>query len=372
MNTNINLKDKINLVLNHLIGLENQSFDDDVNPLEGFFARDFGIKPWDWPQGVALYSMNYFQELKCEDIYDEFFNNWIVDNIESGLPSANINTTAPYLMLISLAPRTNNTEYLKMCEERAEFLMNELPKTQEGGFQHTTSGSYDKNDVILNEEQLWADTFFMSILFLAKAGKVFKRTDWSEEAIYQILIHLKYLQDPRTGLLNHGWSFERMDNFGAIKWCRGNCWFTFGILQILDELEGVISESTKRFVLNAFIAQVKTIASIVGENGLWHTVLLNADSYEESSGSAGFIAGIFQGIRKGILSKEYLPLAETSLLALINNIKDNGEVANVSAGTAMGMDELHYNNIITAPMPYGQSLTAIALIEANAYYQSVL
>lgn len=46
------------------------------------------------------------------------------------------------------------------------WLIKELPKTKEGGFQHVTSGIGDRNAVIFNESELWIDTIFMSGLFL--------------------------------------------------------------------------------------------------------------------------------------------------------------------------------------------------------------
>ena len=364
------LKEKIDSVLNHLIGLEKQAFEADVDSWRGFITRDFGIEHWDWPQGVGLCSMEYLQKYDMHTDFDKFFKNWVETNKVAGLPSANVNTTAPFIMLLALGLRTNDEELLQMCTERAEFLMNELPKTREGGFQHTTTDIYDKNGIILNEEQLWADTFFMAVLFLAQAGKAFNNLAWMEEAIYQISLHLKYLQDKKSGLLYHGWSFDRNDNFGSIFWCRGNCWFTFGILLLLEALADVIAPSTERMILNAFRAQVDGLMKLQGETGLWHTVLTDSESYEETSGTAGFVAGIYHGMRKGILDETYLDGAEKALSAIIENIEDNGNVLNVSGGTGMGMDAEHYKNIIIASMPYGQALTAMALIEARAFYEN--
>ena len=50
--------------------------------------------------------------------------------------------------------------------------------------------------------------------------------------------------------------------------------------------------------------------------------------------------------------------------ALITCIGEDGLVGNVSAGTGMGMNAQHYKDIVIRPMAYGQSLTALALIEA--------
>ena len=94
-----------------------------------------------------------------------------------------------------------------MCMDQAEWLMKELPKTRDHGFQHVTTAIGDRNGIKLNDGELWADTLFMTVLFLNRMGHLYKRQDWIEEAVRQVLVHIKYLYDKQTGLLYHGWSF---------------------------------------------------------------------------------------------------------------------------------------------------------------------
>ena len=64
-------------------------------------------------------------------------------------------------------------------------------RTNEGGLQHATYGPENKN-------QLWDDTLMMTVLPLAKIGKLLNRLDYLEEAKHQFLIHIKYLQDKKV------------------------------------------------------------------------------------------------------------------------------------------------------------------------------
>lgn len=50
----------------------------------------------------------------------------------------------------------------------------------------------------------------MTVLPLAKIGKLLNRLDYLEEAKHQFLIHIKYLQDKKSGLWYHGWTFEEI------------------------------------------------------------------------------------------------------------------------------------------------------------------
>lgn len=356
------------LVLDKLINLENRQFGRDVNPWSGKAGRDFGIKTWDWPQGVGLYGMEKLQDIYGDTRYDGFFKEWITKNREEGLPSANINTTAPYHMVLALAERDRNPLYQEMCMERAEWLMTGLPKTKEGGFQHVTTDLYDKNGTIQNEEQLWVDTLFMSVIFLAKAGITYKNDTWVEEALYQIQIHIKYLYDKNSGLMHHGWSFLRNDNFGGIFWARGNSWFTYGVLELMDILKEHMSIPLNRLLTHTFLAQVRALEALQAESGLWHTILDDPSSYEEVSGTSAIAAALFKAIRIGILDESHLPYAEKALNAVLRNIDLDGSVRNVSAGTAIGQNAEHYKNIIIDQMPYGQAMALLTLTEALEYY----
>ena len=53
----------------------------------------------------------------------------------------------------------------------------------------------------------------------------------------------------------------------------------------------------------------------------------------------------------------------------MNNINEEGEVQNVSFGTAMGNDLQFYKDIPITPMPYGQSLSVLCLVEYLNYFK---
>ena len=83
-----------------------------------------------------------------------------------------------------------------------------------------------------------------------------------------------------------------MDNFGGIFWCRGNSWFTYGVMAFLEILEVKIDGGVRQYLVDTFKAQASTLLKLQGEDGLWHTVLTDADSYGEVSGTAAIAAGL--------------------------------------------------------------------------------
>ncbi len=227
-----------------------------------------------------------------------------------------------------------------------------------------TSANGDRLGVRLNENEMWIDTLFMTVLFLNRMGQKYNRQDWISESIHQVLLHIKYLYDKKTGLFYHGWTFNTRDNFGGVFWCRGNSWFTAGILEYLEMFKGSLDAGVREFIVNTYKSQVRTLKKLQSQSGLWHTVLDDPASYEEVSGSAAITAGILKGIKLGILDDSYLDCAWKGVRAVMNNIDEEGTVLNVSGGTGMGADREHYKKILIAPMAYGQSLTILALIQA--------
>jgi unsaturated rhamnogalacturonyl hydrolase len=362
------IRNKLNLVVEKLLSLGRLENEDELSKTGGeeigMFPRDFGIQEWDWPQGVGLYGLLKLDNHDKTSIHTDFLTNWFATNIKNGLPSHNINTTAPLLTLTYLCDKIDNPEFNALCLSWANWLMDCLPRTKEGGFQHVTSANGDRLGVRLNESELWIDTLFMTVLFLNKMGHKHNHQDWISEGIHQMLLHIKYLYDKKTGLFFHGWSFNKNNNFGEIFWCRGNSWFTFGILEYIEAFHGMMDTGLKCFLVDTYKSQVKALVKYQSKSGLWHTVIDDATSYEEVSGSAAITTGILGGIRLGILDDSYKVSAEKAVLAICKNIAKDGTVLNVSGGTGLGDNKDHYKNIIIAPMAYGQSLTIMALVEA--------
>lgn len=169
---------------------------------------------WEWTQGVGLYGLWKLFEKKhdqrCLDVLTEYYDARIAE----GLPSKNINTMAPIFALSYLYEYTKNEKYGDICKEWAEWAMHGLPRAGEGGFQHVTSDR-------VNDGELWDDTLFMTVLPLANIGRILGRQDYIDEAVYQYLVHTKYLADKKTGLWYHGFCFDGCHNFAEAFWGRG-------------------------------------------------------------------------------------------------------------------------------------------------------
>jgi unsaturated rhamnogalacturonyl hydrolase len=320
-----------------------------------------GWAGWEWTHGIGLYGMLHYYQQTGDQATLKIIDDWFSTRLAEGTPTKNVNTVCPFLTLAYRYEETRNAAWRPVLERWAEWVMYEMPRTEQGGLQHIV---YNNE----NTQQLWDDTLMMSVMALAKIGQLLDRPEFVEEASYQFLIHTQYLMDRQTGLWFHGWTFEGRHNFANARWARGNSWLTIVIPDFIEMMNWPEQHATRRFLQQVLESQVKALSACQHSSGLWHTLLDDPNSYPEASATAGFAYGILKAVRKHYLSPEYLPLAEKALRGVIGNIDENGELKQVSFGTAMGSDLAYYRQIPLTSMPYGQAMALLCLTEYLRVY----
>ena len=311
---------------------------------------------WEWPTGVALYGIYKTYQQSGDGAILDYLRSWYDDMLSRPeKPHRNVNTVAPALALTCLYEETGEERYLAEIEVWIDWVLREMPRTEHGGLQHCTV--WNKH-----YQQLWCDTLFMVGLFLAKAGVVLKRPGLVEEAEYQFLIHIRYLQDKKTGLFFHGWTFDGRHNFANAFWARGNAWFTVAAVELYDITRS--QSAAMRLIREAWREQALALWKLQRVNGLFTTLVDVEETYCETSATAAIAYGVLKGVRLGWLPQEmYREMGMLSARAVIGQIDETGAVQGVSGGTGMGHDLQHYKDIIVTPTAYGQGLTFLMLTE---------
>jgi unsaturated rhamnogalacturonyl hydrolase len=251
--------------------------------------------------------------------------------------------------------RTGNRFYLDTAVEYGDWILQNSIRTQTGAFQHG-------GDLV---EQIWADTVFMVVLFLARLGKLTGNQVYAQEAAQQLLLHLQYLQDPETGVLFHGYFCADKNHKSGARWTRGNAWITIGTPLILGEIGEMIAIPSE--IPQRYQRLVAGLQQYQASNGLWHTVMDRPGFYQETSGSAGIACGILKSIHQGILDSSHMPIVEKALAGILQKIDATGAVTSVSGGTPIMNTIEDYNQLSCYPTCYGQGLTLMLIIE---YLQS--
>lgn len=336
-------------------------YEEDETFLEGMKGNNLAgddiekYKFWEWTQGVGLYGFWKLYQYTGDERYVNTLETYYDRQLEIGLPAKNVNTTTPLLAMSFLAEDKKREDYMKVCQEWAKWIMESFPRTKEGGFQHLTSDT-------INEQELWDDTLFMTVLFLANMGRILNRKDYIEEAKYQFLLHIKYLTDRKTGLWFHGWTFHGNHNFAEGLWGRGNCWITAAIPELLSMIP--CEESIYRFLKAELESQVSALVKYQSSNGMWHTLIDDSGSYLEASATCGFAYGILKGVHMGVLDNRYKECALRAVEPVLACTDEEGILHQVSYGTPMGRENRDfYKNIELKPMPYGQALAILFMLE---------
>jgi len=347
----------INLLMDNLVNIKDETGKFLLTLDDGRIIDTKGWGGWEWTHGIGLYGMYKYYELTEDKKTLEIINDWFNSHFQEESTTKNINTVAPFLTLAYLYEDTKKKSYRPYLEQWMEWVMYELPRTEENGLQHIVYNSE-------NSQQIWDDTLMMSVLPLAKVGKLFNNTAYIEEAKKQFLLHIKYLTDKKTGLWFHGWTFKDRHNFANALWARGNCWITIAIPEFIELLDLAEGEAVRESLIDALKNQVEALSKYQDQtSGLWHTVLDDKSSYLEASATAGFAYGILKAIRKRYIDKKYEKVAIKAIYGILNNIDDNGELKNVSFGTPVFNSIQEYKDIPLTSMPYGQSMAILCLSE---------
>jgi unsaturated rhamnogalacturonyl hydrolase len=356
----------INLLIHQLVNIKDETGEFLLTLSDGRVIDTKGWNGWEWTHGVGLYGLFQYHTLTGSPETLKIIENWFKDRFDEGGTTKNVNTMAAMLTLAYLYEKTDNQMYLPWLESWADWAMYELPRTKFGGMSHMT---YDN----LNSEELWDDTLMMTVLPLAKIGKLLDRPEYVEEAKRQFLLHIQYLFDRKTGMFYHGWTFaEGGHNFAQALWARGNSWITIAIPEMLELLDLQPNDAFRVHLIDTLEAQCRALLQYQEPDGLWRTLIDRPEhegSYVESSATAGFAFGMLKALRlRYIKGVEFRNSAVKAVRAVLEKISDEGELMHVSFGTPMGHTLEHYKDIDRTSMPYGQAMAIMALGEFLRVY----
>lgn len=349
--------EKINSLIDNLINIEDKTGEFLLHLDDGRTIDTKGWAGWEWTHGIGLYGMyKYYQQTNDKAVV-KIIDDWFSARFADEQMTKNVNTVCPFLTLAYRYEETGDQSLLPYLETWAEYVMYEMPRTEHGAIQHIVYNSE-------NTQQMWDDTLMMSVMPLTKIGLLLDKPEYVEEAKFQFLMHINYLMDNETGTWFHGWTFDGKHNFANARWARGNSWVTIVIPDFLELLDLPEHDAYRRHLVHVLTRQVEALVSSQQENGLWTTLLDDPDSYVESSATAGFAYGILKAVRKRYIDKSYAPIAHKAVDSLVKDyINDDGELINVSFGTAMGSDLDYYRGIPLTSMPYGQAMAILCLSE---------
>ena len=309
------------------------------------------MERWQWGQGVALFGLSQVYLKTGEETYLAYIKKWVDEHLEKEYPGKSINTTAPCLSILELYKVTREEKYLVLLEDFAQWCMARAPRSERGTFEHSCT------EAVL-DNQIWADTLFMGVLFLAKYSIFTGNRMYMYEALRQYVLHYQFLKAPQSALMVHGYYGNERVQKGVI-WGRGNGWFAAGSAIMLSLADASYPDYAK--VRDNFVNYMEELITYQNPDGSFQTVIDDKESYSEMTATAAFAFAINEGIRLGILPKEYAENAEKAYQILKANIGEDGTVLNASDGTVVRPDKEWYNAVKCCYSPFAQGLVILAL-----------
>ncbi|MCW3468009.1 glycoside hydrolase family 88/105 protein [Chitinophaga nivalis] len=189
---------------------------------------------------------------------------------------------------------------------------------------------------------IWGDDLYMSIPFLARAGKLTGNTALFDDAVAQVHHFTKYLWDEKAGLYAH-YYYEDLKRQGPAHWGRANGWIMMAKVQLLNNLPD--NHPGKKEIIAELTRQILGVAPYQSASGLFHQVLDRTDSYTETSCTAMFVYAIARAVNEGWLDKRYITIAERGWDGIVKEkIQADGQLKDVCIGTNISADIAFYYN----------------------------
>ncbi|MCA0757648.1 glycoside hydrolase family 88 protein [Paenibacillus sp. N4] len=141
---------------------------------------------------------------------------------------------------------------------------------------------------------MWCDDMYMSVPFLCRYAELTGDARYVDEAARQLLLYKNYLYMPERQIMSHVFDVAKGKQ-SRTAWGRGNGWVFFSLAVLLGVLPETHADYPK--IISFYRELAEGYLRLQGKNGLWHQVLTDPESYEESSCTSMFIYGFALGVR---------------------------------------------------------------------------
>ena len=190
-------------------------------------------------------------------------------------------------------------------------------------------------DGITREARYWIDDMYMITAVQVQAYRATNDPKYIDRAALAMAAYLDKLQQP-NGLFYHA-----LDT--PFYWGRGNGWVAAGMTELLRSLpEG---HPRRARIMEGYRKMMESLLKYQGEDGLWRQLIDRPEAWSETSGTGMFTFAMITGVKAGWLERKlYGKAARAGWLALVKSLDQDGNIANVCAGTNKLNDLNYYLN----------------------------
>ncbi len=207
-----------------------------------------------------------------------------------------------------------------------------------------------RKDGLTAYSRFWTDDMFMVGALQIQAYRALEKEVYLDRAVTQLLAYARALQR-QYGLYQHTLDIP-------VFWGRANGWAAVALTLALENMPQDYKNRPE--LMAVYQKMMAALKKYQGENGLWHQVVIDPQSFEETSCTAMFTYAIATGVKNGWLDKSYRQTAIKGWNGLLTKVKD-GQLSDICVGTGEGKN---YDFYLDRPRETGNSHGQAALIWA--------
>ena len=268
---------------------------------------------WNYPLGVTMYGLLHTALLiESQDIQDYIKDHvqLCIDTLEYALWDKeqyggatgihNLLTSIDSLddcgsfasMMLEVHKYLGLKDVKEVADYVGDYIFNHQARLEDGTFFRKEMMHHFHN------QTMWADDLYMSVPFLVRYYQFTGDRKYIDDAANQFFGFKKRLFMPEENIMSHVYDFK-YDTKTNVPWGRGNGWVVFSMTELLEALP---EDHPKKNDLIEFLNTLcEGYLALQDDEGMWHQVLNDHDSYPETSCTSMFIYAFSRGVRFGWL-----------------------------------------------------------------------
>ena len=303
---------------------------------------------WNYPLGVTMYGLLHTAiAIGSEDI-----KNYIKDHVQLCIDTLEYalwdkeqygGATSIHNLLTSIDSLDDCGSFASMMLEVNKYLgLRDVKKVADyvGDYIYNHQsrleyGTFFRKEMMLHflNMTMWADDLYMSVPFLVRYSQFTGDQKYLDDAANQFFGFKKRLFMPEEKIMSHVYDFK-YDSKTNVPWGRGNGWVVFSMTELLEVLP---EDHPKRNDLIDFLNTLcEGYLALQDDEGMWHQVLNDHESYPETSCTSMFIYAFSRGIRFGWLKnpEKYVKAIYKAWKGISKtSVDSNGNVYGVCRGS---------------------------------------
>ncbi len=303
---------------------------------------------WNYPLGVTMYGLLHTAiAIGSEDI-----KNYIKDHVQLCIDTLEYalwdkeqygGATSIHNLLTSIDSLDDCGSFASMMLEVNKYLgLRDVKKVADyvGDYIYNhqsrlEDGTFFRKEMMhhFHNMTMWADDLYMSVPFLVRYSQFTGDQKYLDDAANQFFGFKKSLFMPEEKIMSHVYDFK-YDSKTNVPWGRGNGWVVFSMTELLEVLP---EDHPKRNDLIEFLNTLcEGYLALQDDEGMWHQVLNDHESYPETSCTSMFIYAFSRGIRFGWLKnpEKYVKAIYKAWKGISKtSVDSNGNVYGVCRGS---------------------------------------